>query len=38
MWCGQGHLLRDLTGGAGARGLHRQRAGCAGLVGFQESG
>lgn len=27
MWCGQGHLLRDLTGGAGASGSCRQRQG-----------
>ena len=32
MWCGQGHLLRDLTGGAGARGWHRRRAGWAGGI------
>ena len=33
MWCGQGHLLRDLTGGAGARGWHRRRAGGRGHPG-----
>ena len=34
MWCGQGHLLRDLTGGAGAKELHRHRVERAELVGF----
>lgn len=27
MWCGQGHLLRDLTGRAKARTLQRGKAG-----------
>lgn len=31
MWCGQGHLLRDLTGGAGARGPHRHKGRQAGV-------
>lgn len=38
MWCGQGHLLRDLTGGAGARGLPRRWAGRAGGLSEEDSG
>lgn len=38
MWCGQGHLLRDLTGGAGARGCIGKGQGGQGWWGSKSQG